>query len=445
MRCAASLGPAPPLLDAWLQKRGLPPQPLSLRSVPRGGRGLVAVSPIPAGAALLRVPEALLLTRQRCVADAPEPLRAALDALPEWSCLAAFLSTQRALGNASDWAPYLAALPDAPGGLLSWPPAAVPALLRGTSLAPEAASRLASVDAAAAAMPPALRDAGATAQSLRWSFAQLFSRLIRLPGLSDTLALVPWADFLNHGCAGGSAHLDWCPAERCVVLQSRTKAYAPGDEVTASYGARSSGELLLSYGFAPCAQPGEAKLNAPNEAVTLRLRLRTEAQDAAAPLRRQAWARMQRRNADVGASADDDGSTAAFALRAGGGFAPGLLPWARLATAPVGGEAQAAMLAADAATDAPACAAPPPSRAEDAAAREFVLDAIREALRELDAADAAVPAASAKGGKARGKAPPLAPRVDPELVAAVAAVRRVERRVLQRAEFVLRAELRALR
>jgi hypothetical protein len=35
--------------------------------------------------------------------------------------------------------------------------------------------------------------------------------------------------------------------------------------------------------------------------------------------------------------------------------------------------------------------------------------------------------------------------VDPELVAAVAAVRRVERRVLQRAEFVLRAELRALR
>ena len=452
MRCCAALEPpvsSPSSLEAWLQKRGLPAQPLALRSVPRGGRGLVTTAPIPRGTALLRVPESLLLTRQRCLDDTPEPLRPALEALPEWTCLAAFLAQQRAAGDASPWAPYVACLPPAPGGLLSWPQGAAAALLRGTSLAPQAAARLAAVDAAAAALPPQLQGVGAA--DVRWAYAQLFSRLVRLPGLDDTLALVPWADFVNHSCAAETPHLDWSAAERSVVLRSAGRAYAAGDEVTASYGAKSSGQLLLSYGFAPAAQPGEAELNAANEDATLTLRLRDVADDPAAPLRRQAWQTVVssrlRGDAAEGPPGAADVDVASSALRAGGGFEPAMLPWARLATAPCADAARAAALAAAAAGQ--AAAAPPPSRAEDAAAREFVLDAIREALRALDAADAAASAPAkqaAPRGKQRGAAPPpQQPTLDPELVAAAAAVRRVERRVLQRAEFVLRAELRALR
>ena len=452
---ASAAAPSTDAFEAWLQQRGLPAQPLALRAGARG-RGLFATSPLLRGAALLRVPEALLLTRRRCIADAPPELRAALEALPEWSCLAAFLATQRHLGDASAWAPYLAQLPAQPGGLLSWPPGAAEALLRGTSLAPEAAARAASVDAAAAALPPQLLAAGASPEAMRWAFAQLFSRLIRLPGLDDTLALCPWADFVNHTCAADAAHLDWDAAERAVVLRPG-RAHAAGDEVLGSYGARSSGELLLSYGFAPCAQPGsEAELNAPNETVTLRLRLRGADADAAAPLRAAAWAQ---------ASGESDDGAATFALRAGGGFAPGLLPWARLAAAQCADAVQAAALAAAAAEGrgqgalAQARGSPPP-RADDAAAWEFVLTAVRDALRGLDAADAAAeagpqqqPAAAGKGSRAQAKAKPPAskskpqaapPRLEPELVAAAAAVRRVERRVLQRAEFLIRAELRTL-
>lgn len=57
------------------------------------------------------------------------------------------------------------------------------------------------------------------------------------------------ADMLNHrpGCA---SYIDWCADTQSVVLRPDVSV-RPGEQLFGSYGERSSGELLLSYGFVP--------------------------------------------------------------------------------------------------------------------------------------------------------------------------------------------------
>ncbi|KAM1016184.1 hypothetical protein ACFX13_046648 [Malus domestica] len=81
------------------------------------------------------------------------------------------------------------------------------------------------------------------------SFGILFSRLVRLPLLGGKVALVPWADMLNHSCKV-DAFLDYDKSSQGVVF-STDEAYEPGEQVFISYGKKSNGEILLSYGFAP--------------------------------------------------------------------------------------------------------------------------------------------------------------------------------------------------
>ena len=53
-------------------------------------------------------------------------------------------------------------------------------------------------------------------ENLRWAFAILFSRVVRLTNLDGTLALIPWADMLNHSPTGARPPLHPCdqaPAE----------------------------------------------------------------------------------------------------------------------------------------------------------------------------------------------------------------------------------------
>ena len=65
--------------------------------------------------------------------------------------------------------------------------------------------------------------------------------------MGGELALVPWADMLNHkpGCA---AFID---LDDDSVNLTTDRAYNKGEQVWASYGQRPSSELLISYGFAP--------------------------------------------------------------------------------------------------------------------------------------------------------------------------------------------------
>ncbi len=280
---------------------------------------------------------------------------------------------------------------------------------------------------------------------------------MRLPSRGDALALVPWADFVNHApeC---SAHLDWDGGCGAVVLRTE-RPYAAGEQVFASYGQRASADLLLTYGFAP---PGN-----PHESALLALQLPGAADDPVRAAKAAALAAHGRAAAER------------FLLRAGGAYTPDLLPWAAFAAAPLRGAATAAE---DAAALAAATFAPQPAAggggwaglfgggggggrgavpriaggaAAHAAGIELVLAALRAAVTALDVADAAAnaPAAAPRakpakrgraGAAAAGASQPPPPRPDAGRAAAAAAIRGAERKIVARAEFVLRAELRQL-
>lgn len=86
-------------------------------------------------------------------------------------------------------------------------------------------------------------------ETFKWSFGILFSRLVRLPSMDGRVALVPWADMLNHSCEV-ETFLDYDKSSQGVVFTT-DRQYQPGEQVFISYGKKSNGELLLSYGFVP--------------------------------------------------------------------------------------------------------------------------------------------------------------------------------------------------
>uniref|UniRef100_A0A7C9CSB8 [Ribulose-bisphosphate carboxylase]-lysine N-methyltransferase n=1 Tax=Opuntia streptacantha TaxID=393608 RepID=A0A7C9CSB8_OPUST len=86
-------------------------------------------------------------------------------------------------------------------------------------------------------------------ETFRWSFGILFSRLVRLPSMCGKVALVPWADMLNHSCEV-ETYLDYDKSSKGIVFTT-DRQYQPGEQVFISYGKKSNGELLLSYGFVP--------------------------------------------------------------------------------------------------------------------------------------------------------------------------------------------------
>ena len=232
----------------WMTtQQALPAQKLELVVDLPEGRGLVATEEVRRGESLLDIPESTLITVERAIAESN--LGPAHANLQEWSVLAAFLAEQAlaidAGADGSRFATYVRALPRRTGGVLDWPEEDVKELLAGSPSQRAAMERQASVDAAIdeiRASHPQL-----TPGALRWAFDVLFSRLIRLPNRGGALALVPWADMLNHrpGC---DAYIDDTGGAVCL---SPDRRYKPGEQVYASYGPRPSSELLISYGFAP--------------------------------------------------------------------------------------------------------------------------------------------------------------------------------------------------
>ena len=70
------------------------------------------------------------------------------------------------------------------------------------------------------------------------------------------LALVPWADALNHSSdAGASSTLSWDPTRGVAQLRAHAES-APGDEVHDSYGPhKTRADLFVDYGFVPDLAP----------------------------------------------------------------------------------------------------------------------------------------------------------------------------------------------
>jgi hypothetical protein len=95
-------------------------------------------------------------------------------------------------------------------------------------------------------------------QNWIWAFTMLFSRAIRLRNVErgETLALVPYADLINHS-PFSKAFIDarkvgdWLfKAEEEEVILYADRAYKRMDQIYISYGQKSNAELLLLYGFA---------------------------------------------------------------------------------------------------------------------------------------------------------------------------------------------------
>ncbi|GAB4816512.1 hypothetical protein N2152v2_003558 [Parachlorella kessleri] len=197
-------------------------------SDPVYGRALVAAASLRKVSWAVQVPASVVITAERAASELLLSTLLEEHPLPAWSVLALWLAE------------------------VKW--------LRGSYLYQLAMEIRGAADASWQELQPLLAAAQQqglarpdvfTQQSLRWAFSMLLTRLIRLPGLGDTEALVPWADLLNHSC-GATTFLNWDAAAEAVVLAA-DRQYRPGEQVFVSYGQKTSGQLLLSYGFLPAA------------------------------------------------------------------------------------------------------------------------------------------------------------------------------------------------
>lgn len=262
-------------LQDWLAQAGLPPQKLALRAVKEGGRGLVAAEKVGRGETLLFVPEASLITTDMVYASPEVGSYLKQSQVPEWPALAIYLIHEAAKGPASKWAPYISELPQRPCSILQWDLEEVDELLEGSPTRGKALEAIADVNDTFrdlnaqlfAKHPDVFAPEVFDLVAFRWAFGILFSRLVRLPSAGGRLALVPWGDMLNHKCDQGS-YLDFDWGRRAVVLKT-DRSYEAGQQVFASYGPRSNGELMLAYGIVPAGRN-------PADAVELRLGLNPE-------------------------------------------------------------------------------------------------------------------------------------------------------------------------
>jgi len=86
-------------------------------------------------------------------------------------------------------------------------------------------------------------------EQLAWAFGAVMSRSARMASEPGVEALLPWIDMLNHSCSSQSfIDIDRALGE---VFVASDRPIARGEEVRISYGAKSSVDIVLNYGFCP--------------------------------------------------------------------------------------------------------------------------------------------------------------------------------------------------
>ena len=245
-------------LQRWLKQRGMEGQAVELRQVGVEGRGLVATRRIRAGECLLQVPRAAVIDAETAVEKSALARRVREQDGDEWAVMATYLAEAKARsqrGKPTECEPYLQALPKSTGCVFEWTEKEVQTLLRGSCVQDDAKMLQKQLQEAVGMVLEAAKSGGEEAEvkldakGITWAYSQLLSRMVRLETNENLLSLVPWADMLNHSTSS-NAHIDWDPQSKTVVLRT-DREYDEGEQVYASYGNRSSGELLLSYGFVP--------------------------------------------------------------------------------------------------------------------------------------------------------------------------------------------------
>ena len=221
---------------------GVAPHPLRVESetvedFELSGRGILASKNIAQGEAIVRIPSSILLTREaarRILGPSVVPAD-----LNEYLAIALLLLHERAKGASSFWGPYIDILPTAEevGQTWLWSDEDL-ALLSGSGVLDATASLRAKVHREHASMletvvrPNGLDEAAYSLEAFEWAFSMLFSRAINLRE-TEELALVPYADLLNHSPYSASYfNYNNIPLskDREVVLYA-DRAYARNDQV----------------------------------------------------------------------------------------------------------------------------------------------------------------------------------------------------------------------
>lgn len=244
-------------LQKWLSDSGLPTQKMAIQKVDVGERGLVALKNIRKGEKLLFVPPSLVITADSkwSCPEAGEVLKQC--SVPDWPLLATYLISEASFEKSSRWSNYISALPRQPYSLLYWTRAELDRYLEASQIRERAIERITNVIGTYndlrlrifSKYPDLFPEEVFNMETFKWSFGILFSRLVRLPSMDGRVALVPWADMLNHSCEV-ETFLDYDKSSQGVVFTT-DQQYQPGEQVFISYGKKSNGELLLSYGFVP--------------------------------------------------------------------------------------------------------------------------------------------------------------------------------------------------
>lgn len=258
-------------LAGWLQSRGgVVHEALELFARrPSGLRGVFALARIPCGTLLLRLPRSAVLSlcdgdplwMPRSTGDMSAVLRTAL-----------YLLREMAHGSASEWAPYIASLPNEYNTLDSWSSEEIEAL-RGTAVYDELAELRDvrtghPVGPARVLWDRSIAPLVAQFQHL-WPDASFDSFLhacatVRTRGFFDTAGtggpyMLPAIDMLNHSRAGTATSL---VVERdgdmLVFSMEAERDVEAGEELTHMYDHFDDAQLLLTYGF--ISSPGEGVL-----------------------------------------------------------------------------------------------------------------------------------------------------------------------------------------
>ncbi|CAH8356382.1 unnamed protein product [Eruca vesicaria subsp. sativa] len=261
-------------LQKWLSDSGLPPQKMAIDKVDIGERGLVASQNLRKGEKLLFVPPSLVISADSVWTNGEAGEVMKRYDVPDWPLLATYLISEASLQKGSRWFNYISALPRQPYSLLYWTRTELDMYLEASQIRERAIERITNVVGTYEDLrsrifskhPNLFPKEVFNDETFKWSFGILFSRLVRLPSMDGRFALVPWADMLNHNCEV-ETYLDYDKSSKGVVFTA-DRPYQPGEQVFISYGNKSNGELLLSYGFVP------REGTNPSDSVELALSLR---------------------------------------------------------------------------------------------------------------------------------------------------------------------------
>ncbi|XP_078179795.1 rubisco methyltransferase family protein [Carex rostrata] len=241
----------------WLVSRGGVAPSVKPGLVPEG-LGLIAQRDISRNEVVVEVPKKLWIDADSV---ATSEIGQFCGGLRPWVCIALFLLRERELGDASPWKPYLDVLPSSTDSTIFWSEEEL-SQIQGTQLLSTTIgvkeyvqSEFAKVEEEIILKNKNLFLGSITCDDFLWAFGILRSRAFsRLRG--DNLALIPFADLINHNPAITSEDLAWEIKGKGLFGRDQVFSLrAPllvksGEQVCIQYDLeKSNAELALDYGF----------------------------------------------------------------------------------------------------------------------------------------------------------------------------------------------------